>query len=495
MKIPEYDRLDAMGLAELVRRGDVSAEELLEAAVERIEARNPELNAVVHELFDRARDRVASLPDGPLRGVPFLVKDLKLQLEGTPTTNSSRLGLEHQASGNSVLAHRYEAAGLQILGKTNTPEFGIMGVTEPEVRGPCRSPWSTDHTPGGSSGGSAAAVASRMVPAAHGGDGGGSIRIPASACGLFGLKPTRGRVTMAPFAGEAWGGFVQEHVLTRSVRDSALLLDIADPPTPGEPYGVPAKARPWIDEVGADPGKLRIAFTRDTLYVGETEESCVAAVDSAVALLRDLGHQVEEAAPTLPRQEMIRAYFLTVATGVARFVEQTAAAAGVSPSGADFEPSTWLLASIAWKTTAPELVAAQQLMQATARDVAGFFEQYDCFVTATMARPPARVGELSLSAGERRQMFLLRMMPLRNLLQVALDKVGSGKLAYTPNTQLFNQTGQPAMSVPLHWNDDGLPIGVQFAARFGDEATLLRVAAQLEQARPWARRLPPLLEG
>jgi amidase len=444
-------------------------------------------------MFDRARQRAGKLPDGPLRGVPFMVKDLKLQIAGTPTSNSCKLQVRRIAVRSSVLAERYEAAGLQIVGKTSTPEFGIMGVTEPDLRGPCRNPWSPGHTPGGSSGGSGAAVAARMVPAAHGGDGGGSIRIPASACGLFGIKPTRGRVTMAPFAGEAWGGFVQEHVLTRSVRDSALLLDVADARTPGEPYGVPAKARPWLDEVGASPGKLRIAFTRSPLHAGRTHPDCEAALDDAIQLLADLGHEMTEARPPFPQKEMVRAYFLTVATGIARFVEVAADEAGKKPEPHDFEPATWLLALIGWKTSAPQLLAAQQLMHRAARDVAAFFEVHDVMLTPTLARPPARIGELGTSKAEAAQIALLSRIPLGALLEVALDKMGSGKLAYTPNTQLFNQTGQPAMSVPLFWSDAGLPIGVQLAARFGDEATLFRLAAQLESARPWSGRKPPLV--
>lgn len=493
MLLSDYDDLDATALADLVRRREVSPRELLDAAIERIEQRNPRLNAVVHTMYDRARARVESLPDGPFRGVPFLVKDLKLQIAGTPTSNSTRLTLDKIATESSVLAQRYEAAGLQILGKTNTPEFGILGITEPDVRGPCRNPWNTDRTPGGSSGGSASAVAARMVPAAHGGDGGGSIRIPAAACGLFGLKPTRGRVTMAPFAGEAWGGFVQEHVLCRSVRDSAALLDVADPPTPGEPYGVPQKARPWIQEVGAPTGKLRIAFTRGALYADDAHPDCVAAVDGAVALLRDMGHELVEATPPFPRAEMIRAYLLTVATGVARFVETATESAGKKrPRFDDFEPGTWLLALIAWKTRAPELLAAQQLMQRVARGVAGFFEEHPLFLSATLARPPARVGELSVSRAERIQAAIVARMPLPALLDLALDKMAGGRLAYTPNTQLFNQTGQPAMSVPLFEGSDGMPVGIQIAARFGDEATLFRMASALEAAKPWASRKPTL---
>ncbi len=493
MRLRQYDDLDALALAELIAKKELSPQEVLEAAIERITERNPRLNAVVHTLFERARARVADLPDGPLRGVPFLLKDLKLQLAGTPTTGSTRLAMSKIATQSSVLTERYEAAGLQILGKTNTPELGIMGVTEPAVRGPCKNPWNLAHTSGGSSGGAAAAVAARMVPIAHGGDGGGSIRIPASACGLFGLKPTRGRVTMAPFAGEGWGGFVQEHVLSRSVRDSAALLDIADPPTPGEPYGVPAKARPWLEEVGRDPGKLRIAFSKQPFYSGQTHPDCAAAVDDSIKLLSSLGHEVVEARPAFSRQDMVAAYFLTVAVHVARTVEQISQEAGKkTPDAADFEAVTYLLACIGWKTSAPKLLAAQQLMQKTARDVAGFFQQYDMLLTPTLAQPPVRIGQLEMTRSELLQLAILRTLPLGKLLDLALHNMGGAKLAYTPNTQLYNQIGQPAMSVPLFTNAQGLPIGVQFGAGFGEEAKLFRLAAQLEAARPWATRKPPL---
>ena len=441
-------------------------------------------------MADRARQRVERLPEGPLTGVPFLVKDLKLQIAGTPTSNSSRLSLDAVASETSELAKRYEAAGLQILGKTNTPEFGIMGITEPEVRGPCRNPWNLDHTPGGSSGGSSSAVAAGLVPAAHSGDGGGSIRIPASCAGLFGLKPTRGRVTMAPFLGEAWGGFVQEHVVCRSVRDSALFLDVEDPPALGEPYAQPPKARPWLEEVGADPGRLRIGWTSDALFGSGTDPDCVAAVEDAAGLLADLGHNVQPACPPFEKEDLVRAYFLTVAAGVAGFVDETSARAGRRPRPSDYEPGTWILAQMGWKASAAELVAAQKVMHRSARRVAAWFESFDVFVSPTMAKPPARIGELQIQPAERAQLALVRRLGFKAVLDFALDQMASGKLSWTPNTQLFNQTGQPGMSVPLFWNAEGLPIGTQMVGRFGDEATLFRLASQLEQARPWADRWP-----
>lgn len=494
MKLPEYDTTDAMGQAEWVRDGDVQPSELLEAAIERIEKHNPTLNAMVINHFDRARANVNHLPDGPLKGVPFLVKNLKIQLKGTITTDSTRLQSQRVADGNSLLAERYEAAGLQVLGKTNSPEFGIMATSEPEMHGPTRNPWNTNHTAGGSSGGSSSAVAAGMVPVAHGGDGGGSIRIPASCCGLFGLKPTRGRVSMAPYAGEKWSGFVQEHVLTRSVRDSALLLDIASQPTIGEPYAAPPKARPFIEEVSTAPGSLRIAFTTASLFSQETHPDCVDSVKDAVALLQDLGHTVIEDPLPFHRDDLIRAYFIIVAAGVARAVETTAAYAKVKPRSPDFEAATWILAQIGWATRASEYEWAREAIQRESRRVAEYFVHCDVYVTSTLGRPPAQIGELLPSSSERFQLSLLRTLSVRPLLQKALHEIGSGKLVYTPNTQLFNQTGQPAMSVPLHWNAAGLPIGVQFASRFGDEATLLRLASQLEKARPWAPKLKGLLD-
>ena len=494
LPLPEYDTWDATEMAARVRAGDVSPDELLLAALARAEARNPALNAIVTPLWERARGRSASLPDGPMRGVPMLLKDLKLQLEGTITTDSTLLRAHRVATRSSVLAQRYEAAGVQVVGKTNTPELGIMGITEPRSRGPARNPWNTDHTPGGSSGGSASAVAARIVPVAHAGDGGGSIRIPAAHCGLVGLKPTRGRVTMAPFIGESWCGFVQEHVVCRSVRDSAAFLDIADVPTPGEPYVAPPRQRPFAAEVGADPGRLRVAVHRGTLFAGEADAEVVAAVEQTATLLRQLGHEVVDDVPTFPRAELVHAYFVVVAAGVGRMVEEIAAEAGRKPRAADFEPATWLLATIGRSASAADLIGARWTIERAAREVAGFFERFDVLCLATAARPPARVGELAPTSLEDAQARLVAAAPIPALLELALSRMAEGKLAATPNTQLFNQTGQPSVSLPLGVSRGGLPIGVQFAGRFGDEATLFRLAAQLEAAAPWEGRKPALVE-
>ena len=336
-------------------------------------------------------------------------------------------------------------------------------------------------------------MAARIVPVAHAGDGGGSIRIPASHCGLVGLKPTRGRVTMAPFIGEAWCGFVQEHVVCHSVRDCATFLDIADVPTIGEPYVAPSKLRPFIDEVGSAPGRLRIAVHRGTLFAGEADPEVVAAVESAATLLRQLGHEVIDDVPVFPRQELVRAYFLVDAAGIGRMVEEIAAEAGRKPRAADFEPATWLLASIGRSASAADLIGARWTIERAAREVAAFFERFDVLCLATAARPPARIGELAPTSLEDMQARLVAAAPVPALLDFALAKMAEGKLAATPNTQLFNQTGQPAISLPLAMSRNGLPIGVQFAGKFGDEATLLRLAAQLEVAAPWAGRRPSSL--
>ena len=491
LPFPEYDDLDAMGLAALIAAGEVRPDEVLDAALARADARNPAINAIVRDFRWRARARAEALPQGPLAGVPFLIKDLKAMLAGTVTSDASKHYADRTADESNVLVERYEAAGLQSFGKTSTPEMGILGVTESALLGACRNPWDTDRSPGGSSGGSAAAVAARIVPIPHGGDGGGSIRIPASHTGLFGLKPTRGRITMAPYRAESWQGFVQEHVLARSVRDSALMLDLTAGPAPGEPYHAPQKARPWLDEVGADPGRLRIAVDRGALFGDGLDPENLAAVDSAAALLEDLGHEVVEARPVFDRASLTRAYFLTVAAGVACAVEDAAAYAGVKPRAADFEDTTWLLRLIGMAASAAEMVRARHTIQRESRNVARFFGDHDIFLTATTATPPPLIGSMAPTPAERLQVAALRAVPLKALLDVAVDKMGSGRLQAVPNTQLFNLTGQPAASVPLHWSDSGLPIGVQLVARFGDEATIFRLASQLEQARPWAHRKPP----
>jgi amidase len=491
--VNDYTSVDATTLAERVRKGDVHPRELVEAAIAAIERVNPRLNAVVHRMYDKARGTAeGALPDGPFKGVPFVVKDLDGAVAGEPYTQSCRLLASHVPGQDAEIVARLRRAGLVIVGKTNTPEFGLLAVTEPELRGPTRNPWDPERTPGGSSGGTAAIVAARAVPMGHGGDGGGSIRIPAAACGLFGLKPTRGRNPLGPDRTEIWGGYVQPHVLTRSVRDSAALLDATAGPERGAPYAAPAAARPFLEETRQPPGRLRVAFSAGSLYGRRIHPDCAAAVREAVKLCADLGHEVAEAAPRFDRDQAVQAFFVQVATGAAMAIEEARRLAGRAGGPSDFEAPTWLLGQIGRKLGALDLERSRTASQRLGQDMARFFEAHDVFLCATMADLPVRVGQLAPSSVERLGLAFLRAVPVKALLDRVLAELGSKHLEHTANTMLFNQTGQPAMSVPLCANAQGLPVGVQFAARFGDEATLLRLAAQLEQARPWAGRRPAI---
>jgi amidase len=491
--LPEYESYDGLGLADLVRGREVRASEVIEAAIARIEARNPAVNAVIHTMFEQAR-RTASgpLPDGPFSGVPFLLKDLMAACAGEPLTSSCRLLADYVPDHDSELVARHRRAGLVILGKTNTPELGILGVTEPLLHGPTRNPWHLEHTSGGSSGGAAAAVAAGMVPTAHGGDGGGSIRIPASCCGVFGLKPSRGRNPLGPDFGESWCGMVQEHGLTRSVRDSAALLDATCGPDLGAPYFAPPPSRPFLAEIGAEPGRCRIAFTAESLFGERTHPDCRAAVEDAARLCEALGHSVSEAAPEFGKAAVRRAYLAVVAVNTARAIDLCGELTGRRPTRAAFEMETWFLGAIGRNMPASEYQAALDHLHLVRRSVAAFFEHYDILLTPTMAYPPVRIGELAPTGGQRLAMHVLGAIPSHRVLTRALEQMAAEAFETTANTMLFNQTGQPAMSVPLAWNAAGLPIGVQFAARYAEEGLLFRLAAQLEQARPWFDRRPPL---
>jgi amidase len=465
--------LDATAQADLVRARRIKPLELIEAAIARIERLNPRLNAVVAPMYEEGRRRAQRELGGPFPGVPFLLKDLLAEYAGTPTTEGSAfLRDRYTAAEDSELVVRLKRAGLIVLGKTNTPEFGILPTTEPRLFGPTRNPWDPTRTPGGSSGGSAAAVAAGMVPMAHANDGGGSIRIPASCCGLFGLKPTRARNPLGPHYGDLFCGLVAEHAVTRSVRDSAALLDATAGPAPGDPYWAPPPARPFAQEVGVGPGRLRVAVTTAAPNGAPVHPDCVAAVQDAARLATSLGHVVIEDAPKLDSDAMASAFITLWAAGCAWGIDDWARRTGRTPSSADFEPLTAVLAEMGRRRSAPDLLLALQELQAISRVVAGFFAAHDVWLTPTLAEPPLPLG--SFEAADD---------PLHGLRRSA---------AFVPFTPLANVTGQPAMSVPLFWNADGLPIGSHWVGRFGDEATLFRLAAQLEAARPWAGRRPPV---
>jgi amidase len=468
--------LDATALADLVRRGEVSARELALAAIARIEATNPRINAVVTPLFERALERAEQPLEGPFAGVPFLLKDLGATLAGAPYYGGSRwaAACKFVAPRSSELVLRQERAGLVILGKTSTPELGLPPTTEPRLFGPTHNPWDVTRTPGGSSGGSAAAVASGMVPMAHANDGGGSIRIPASCCGLVGLKPTRGRNPMGPDRGDVMNGLVCEHAVTRSVRDSAALLDATAGPDVGDPYFAPPQARPYAQDVGAEPGRLRIALTTRSLTGTAVHPDCVAAAVAAAKLCEQLGHVVEEAAPEVDGETLSRPFIVVFAAGAAQGLYEWRQVLGRDPDEDELEPLTRAFAGLGQHTHSGEYLAAVAHLQRVSRTIARFMQQHDVWLTPTLGEPPIPLGTLDPRPDN----------PLWGIMRAA---------EFVPFTPLFNVTGQPAMSLPLHWNEAGLPVGVQLAGRFGDEATLFRLAAQLEAARPWRDRHPPLV--
>jgi amidase len=468
----ELATLDLVGQAELVRRGEVTPLELVDAAIGRIEAVNPALNAVPIPLFERARSQAASrdLPDGPLRGVPFLVKDLGAAMAGVLETRGSRALRDYRPGEDSPLVRRYRAAGLVIVGRTSTPEFGNHSTTEPELFGPARNPWNTSLTTGGSSGGSAAAVASLMAPAAHAGDGAGSIRIPASCCGVFGLKPSRGRVSRAP-AGEEIGGLNVRHAITRTVRDSAVLLDIEDGHVPGDPYWLPLPDGSFVDEVGRDSGRLRIGWTAKPTLDVPVDEECATAVRETATLLESLDHEVEEASPTFDPEVLVGPLVTVWAVGNLADSSFCERVLGRPLREDELEITTRELVEYGRTRTALDLSEAVEALGEAARAIAPFFERYDAWLTPTLARRPEPLGVLNQSQGGAVEYWRF-------------------DCSFNPWNPAANITGHPAMSVPLHWTDDGIPIGSLFTGRYGDEATLFRLAGQLERARPWADRLP-----
>ncbi len=491
----DYDKHDGLGLAQLVRRKEVKPSELVEEAINRIESFNPQINAVIHKMYDPAKEAAErDLPDGAFRGVPFLLKDLVAAYAGVPMRGGSRFYNDFVPDHDSELVKRYKAAGVCILGKTNTPEYGLAPVTEPELFGPSNNPWDLTRTTGGSSGGSAAAVAAGMVPLAHGNDGGGSIRIPASCCGLFGLKPTRGRNPLGPDLGEVWQGMACDHVLTRSVRDSAAMLDATAGPDIGALYYATPPSRPFLDEVGENPGKLRIAFTSKPFLPSVVHEDCIKSLEATVKLCQDLGHELVEAAPKIDGKAFARA-FLTMVCGETRAnIEEAEAFFGRKATFSDFEPSTWAVGLLGKQCTAAEFSRAIRLLQNSARQVGQFFENYDVLLTPTLAMPPVMTGALQPKGTEVLAMKILGRLNAGALINAlaGIDALADKIFEFVPYTSVFNATGQPAMSVPLYWNDEGLPIGMHFVGRYGDEATLFRLAGQLEQAKPWFDRIPPI---
>jgi amidase/6-aminohexanoate-cyclic-dimer hydrolase len=472
MAFKEYGNYDAVGLAELVRRKQVTPKELLDEAIARTAKVDPEINAVVVRHYDFAERQIdKGLPDGPFTGVPFLLKDLDL-LQGTVTTFGASIYRNNVADHSGTLAQRFLNSGLTIFGKSSSPEFGLMPTTEPRLHGPTRNPWNLAHSSGGSSGGAGAAVAARILPVAHASDGGGSIRIPASASGVFGLKPTRARNPLGPDRGEGWGGFSCGHVLSISVRDSAVMMDAISGPEPTSIYHAPAPERRFADEMKRAPGRLRIAYTDKSPYGEAIDPEIAAAVRDVAAMLEKLGHHVEERAPNLPA-DPAEVMMTIVGANTALTVRQAGQRFGRTMTENDFELLTLAMAHNAQRTTATDYVASQFAGYRISRALTEFMATCDVFLAPTLCSPPLRLGEL-------------------NPMSQDLSHIGPALRRYMPGTSMFNISGQPAMSVPLAWSKNGLPLGMMFAAGFGDEGTLFRLAAQLEQERPWRAKLPPV---
>ncbi|MFX0077773.1 MAG: amidase [Candidatus Hermodarchaeota archaeon] len=470
----ELAKMDATALAVKVRQKEVKPSELVEIVIERIERINPKINAVITPMFDEARKTAkGKLPTGPFTGVPFLLKDILAAYAGVRLSYGSAALKDYIPDFDSELVKRFKRAGLITVGKTNTPEFGLLSTTEPLFFGPTRNPWDTERTTGGSSGGSAAAVAAGIVPLAHASDGGGSIRIPSSCCGVFGIKPTRARNPLAPTHGDIQSGLVVEHALTRSVRDSAALLDATSGPDVGDPYWAPPPKRPFLQEVGADPGKLRIAYTSKAITGEVAHKECVKAIDKTVSLCSEHGHQLIEANPSFDIQAMYQNFVALWSGGVTAVFRNIEQLRGSPVLQEEVEPLTWELAKIGRQFTAGDYLFSIMVLQQISRDIARFFQEYDIWLTPTLIEPPVPLGYFDCSPEH----------PMKGFLRAA---------EFTPFTQIQNITGQPAMSMPLHWTSDGLPVGTHFIGRFGDEATLFRLASQLEAAQPWIKRQPPV---
>ncbi len=472
MSFPEYAEYDALGLAELIRRGEVKPIEVLEAAIERVERHDPALNAVVHRAFDEARAvATVALPDGPFRGVPFLVKDLNLSVAGWPRTDGSVALRDRIPAEDSELVKRHRAAGLVLFGKTNTPEFGITGTTEGRLFGACRNPWNPEHIAGGSSGGAAAAVASGMVPMAHASDGMGSIRIPASCCGLVGLKISRDRNPWTDDTMRALPLSVH-HCVSRSVRDSAALLDATGYADVRAPWPVPAKERPYLEEVGRAPGRLRVAFTTARPDGRPLHPDVKAAVEGTAKLLESLGHTVEERTLELEQVLLYLALGAPAAANMAALVAEIAESLGRPLREEELEPLTWSIVKRGREVSGEQALRGLRWLAQLVRQVATLFETHDVYLTPVTATPPPRIGHIDPLAPDP-------------------TELNQRQAEAFPYTAPFNMTGQPAISLPLGWSAEGLPLGMHFVGRYGDEATLFRLAGQLEEARPWRDRRPP----
>lgn len=471
----DYTRYDGLALADLVKKKEITPKELVDDALTGIEAMNGTLNGVATVLHDQVEQALATdIPKGPFEGVPFLVKEIVLHLAGAPCRLGSKLAETLVPETDTELMARFRRAGLITVGTTTTPEFGFNPTCESVFYGPSRNPWNTERSTGGSSGGSAAMVAARVVPLAHANDGGGSIRIPASCCGLVGLKPTRNRVPSGPDYGEILNGLAVELCVSRSVRDTAALLDAVAGADVGAPNVITPPARPYLEECKAKPGKLRIAWTANPISGVPVHPEVVEGLHKTVGLLESLGHEVSEAGPDIDWPPYFEALVALWTANNTWSIDAVAKAVGREPSPDNLERVTYELYRHGKEVSATELLDALDEFNRASRATGRFFENHDLLLTPTIAHPPLPLGQLDQNAPG---------IDAREWTRLVFE--------WVPFTPLFNSTGQPAISLPLHWSNDGLPIGMQFAGSLNDEAGLIRIAAQLEEAQPWADKVPP----
>lgn len=498
----EYDQFDGLGLAQLIRDSKISAKEVCEEAIRRAEALNPKLNAIILPLYDMARETAKGhIPNAPFMGVPFLLKDAHHALKGVAMSSGCGTLKNYIPDYDAEIVKRFKSAGVNILGKTNTPEFKLASVTEPKAFGPTRNPWNPDYTPGGSSGGSAAAIAARIVPIASATDEGGSIRIPASCCGLFGLKPSRGRNPVGPDFDEEWDGMSHSHVITRTVRDSASMLDAVCGPENGSPYGIATPVRPFLEELGFEPGHLRIGFHAQPAFGRNAHPKCVKALEQACKLLKGLGHAVEEIQPGYQEEDVTMNWTIVMLGNAAALVDKLVRVYGASRIRQDLELPNYALYHVGRRIKALDFIKAKRKWRQFGIIMGQATNKYDMILSPTLGEPPVLVGSQQPANADQFSMKLISSwvgkIILSNqkltfsILEELTQKMMRGQM---PFTMIANITGQPAMSVPLYWTEDGLPCGVQFIGRFGDEATLLRLACQLEKAQPWIGRKPDLLK-
>jgi amidase len=493
--VQEYVNSDATGLAEQVASGETNANELLDIAISQYHRLNPQINAVCQPMFDLARDRVKQHLNGPLAGVPMLIKDAVQDYAGLPTSSGSKVFSRTPAAQHSHIVQRLLNAGAVIIGKSNTPELALKGVTDPLAFGQTRNPWNTAHTPGGSSGGSAAAVAAGMVPIAGANDGGGSIRIPAACCGLFGLRPTRGRVSVGPAHAEIWEGASSDLVLCHSVRDAALAMDVLSGSNDGDPFVIAAPPASFRDLASREPGVLRIGYSTRSPVDTPVHPQAIMAVEHAVAILRALGHEVVEAEPDYNGQALARCYLNMYFGQVAATLDQ-ARQTGVRDE--EFELLTRTLAAFGRGMSSATYINSHRQWNQFSQALGVFYQQHDLYLTPTLAHPPIRHEEAEIPAGQARTLQwllatgLLPLLARWGAMDNMVEDMARKNLTYVPFTQLANLTGTPAMSVPLYWTPEGLPLGVQFSGPSASEPLLLQLARQLEQAQPWANKRPKM---